>query len=137
LEELDKILAHTGSSLQVHVLLFLPATATEDWTRSISSSAVANFPSTTVILDPDGKIAEMFGAVTSGDTHLFAPDGRLIFHGGITSSRGHVGDNAGSTAIMNLVGGNAAGIDETPVFGCAIRSTDANSNSASGKEVDQ
>ena len=38
---------------------------------------------------------QRFGAETSGQTLLYDRDGRLLFSGGTTGSRGHDGDNAG------------------------------------------
>jgi len=125
-EELDKLLAHTGSSMHVQVLLYAPTgtqneQSIEQWTQSSLTAAVRNFPHTTITVDPDGKLAEKFGALTSGDAQLFSPDGRLLFHGGVTESRGHSGDSAGSNAILQYVNGGGSSISETPVFGCAIQ----------------
>jgi len=52
--------------------------------------------------------------------------GKLLFSGGITASRGHVGDNAGLDALILLIRNTPAPstarpVITTPVFGCAIR----------------
>lgn len=53
--------------------------------------------------DRDGAELSRFGFRTSGDTRLYAPDGALVFHGGITASRGHEGDNPGQSAVLAAV----------------------------------
>ena len=40
--------------------------------------------------------------------------------GGITGSRGHVGDNAGQAALIDLLGRGAADRSRTSVFGCPL-----------------
>ena len=75
-EELNKILSQTRTAMQVHVLLFSPAGADAQWSKSTLSDAVAKFPNTTVTIDLNGEQAEKFGALTSGDAELFSPDGR-------------------------------------------------------------
>ncbi len=50
-------------------------------------------------------IGAELGSSTSGQVLLYDPSGRLAFSGGITAARGHVGDNAGSDAIVGLVMG--------------------------------
>ena len=73
-----------------------------------------------VVFDPDGVEARRFGAETSGHTLLFGADGRLLFSGGITASRGHAGDNAGESAIVALVNNQTPTRTQTLVFGCSL-----------------
>jgi hypothetical protein len=61
-----------------------------------------------------------FGAATSGEALLYGPDGRLEFAGGITSSRGHEGDNPGADRIVSLVTTGSAELATAPVFGCPL-----------------
>jgi hypothetical protein len=51
---------------------------------------------------------------------LYGIDGRLLFAGGITSSRGHQGDNAGLDRVLSLVRGGKAERSESSVFGCGL-----------------
>ena len=60
-------------------------------------------------------------ALTSGSCFLYDAHGKLLFSGGITSARGHEGDNAGRDAIVKLVHGRPAPQQQTDVFGCALR----------------
>jgi hypothetical protein len=72
------------------------------------------------MIDDEGAEANRFHAATSGQTLLYDADGRLLFSGGITGSRGHAGDNAGENAIVSWVNSGAAARTETSVFGCAL-----------------
>jgi len=44
----------------------------------------------------------------------------LLFKGGITSGRGHAGDNAGADAIALLLAAQDPGVRQTPVYGCSL-----------------
>ena len=121
-EELSKVLARTGDALKVHVLLYQPADVREDWTQTSLRQTLERLPHTTLHLDTDGKQAARLGALTSGDAQLFAPDGKLLFHGGLTAARGHAGDNDGRDAIVASVLGREKSLESTPVFGCRIHS---------------
>lgn len=120
-EELGAILAHTHNSMHVQILMFSPEGEKVEWTKSPLSDAVARLPHTTIRVDGGGKEAARFGSLTSGAAQLFAPDGRLVFHGGITASRGHAGENAGADSIIKYANGENCRLAETAVYGCSIR----------------
>ena len=67
-----------------------------------------------------GQEARRFGAESSGYVVLYDGHRQLAFHGGITSARGHAGDNAGENVVLTLVAGGQAPLKETPVFGCGL-----------------
>jgi hypothetical protein len=121
-EELDAIVAKTGKRLRVHALfvelpgLPQPAERSELWARA------SRIPGVDVRKDPAGAEARRFGSQTSGETRLYDGDGHLRFRGGITVSRGHVGDNPGAAAIVNfaLHPASTSAPVVTPVFGCAL-----------------
>ena len=77
-------------------------------------------PGVMVHLDKAGREARLFGAETSGETALYDAKGRLMFHGGITISRSHSGDNPGRDTLQTLLMGNPAQLANTPVFGCSL-----------------
>lgn len=87
----------------------------------------SRLPGVTLLADVGGQEIGRFAARTSGETRLYDADGRLLFQGGITSSRGHVGDNPGEAAIRSLMRGAppptrapAYPLVTTPVFGCPL-----------------
>jgi hypothetical protein len=53
---------------------------------------------------------------------LFDSHGKLLFEGGITGSRGHVGDNEGEDSVISLLTTGRAERHEHPVFGCGFHS---------------
>ena len=73
------------------------------------------------LVDQDGKIASEFGAETSGQTFLYDQKGHLVFQGGVTGMRGHVGDNIGKDAILSFAHTGTPLTSHTPAFGCSIR----------------
>lgn len=93
----------------------------EGWERTGLWSSAAAISGVMVRADIDGEAARRFGAATSGQALLYAIDGRLLFSGGITESRGHEGDNAGRSAIAALVlGAKTATPAASPVYGCPL-----------------
>ena len=82
-------------------------------------------PGVHVFEDRGAKVAQSFGAFTSGQTLLYNRDGHLLFKGGITAFRGHSGDNAGRIAILALLQHETPRTSivpvVTPVLGCSLR----------------
>ena len=71
----------------------------------------------------DGAAVETarFGVESSGHVLVFAEDGRLVFSGGITASRGHEGGSrAQDDFLRQLRAGDSLPLCEHPVFGCAL-----------------
>jgi hypothetical protein len=56
---------------------------------------------------------------------LYDARGQLVFRGGITSARGHAGDNYGADAVAEFVNTGVRSRSLTPVFGCSLLSSDA------------
>ena len=120
--ELAQIMAQLQGKLTAYVLFVKPREAGIDWEETSLQRSVEAIPGTQIILDPDGIEAERFGAKTSGHTLLFDANGRLLFSGGITASRGHAGDNAGTSAIIALLNNQTPARTQTHVFGCLLAS---------------
>lgn len=119
MSELAELMAHTQGKLAATVVFFAPNTD-RDWYDTGLHRKAAAIPGVSVVSDREGLEARRFGVETSGHTMLFAADGRLLFQGGITASRGHEGDNAGESAIVAIVNGHAASQHKTLVFGCSF-----------------
>ena len=118
--ELAEVMAHVAGKARAYVLFSKPAGSGADWDDTDLRASAASIPGVTVLSDIDGSEARRFGAETSGHTLLFAADGRLLFSGGITQSRGHAGDNIGASAVVSLVQGKAPARAQTFVFGCSL-----------------
>jgi hypothetical protein len=121
LGELEKIMARFRGRATVWVAFFSPTSEVdEDWERTDLWRTAAAVPGVRVFEDVDGREARRFHAATSGQTFLYDERGELLFAGGITSARGHAGDNAGREAIERYLAGARKAAGQTPVFGCPL-----------------
>ena len=122
LGELAQLMGQTEGRVKATVLLLdgnedgsaLEAAAGSAWWQAAAISGVE------VRVDRGGEEARKFGTITSGRVLLYGADRRLLFAGGITSSRGHAGDNTGREAVQALIMGTAPRTAATPVFGCPL-----------------
>ncbi|MEX0717465.1 MAG: hypothetical protein WD066_12805 [Planctomycetaceae bacterium] len=123
LDELERIVARAPEAAAYHVCFTRPAGTTDDFHQGFLFEKARSIPGVSVAIDDGGIEAERFGARTSGDAVLYAPDGELLFHGGITGSRGHAGENEGQAAVIEILSGGAQAAKGTCVFGCPLRSS--------------
>ena len=119
-DELNRLMAQCAGKVTAYVFFYHPDGMPKDWTQSGLWKSAAAIPGVQVHADPDGQEARRFGAESSGHVVLYDAHRRLVFHGGITSARGHSGDNAGENIILTLIGGGTVALNETPVFGCGL-----------------
>jgi len=117
IDELESLLANTGGAVDTHVVVLRYE---EGGDPSETLSRVRRIPGVAVHLD-DGSEAARFGARTSGQTLVYGIDGTLRFEGGITSARGHAGDNAGKRSVASLIRNGSAEGATSSVFGCALQ----------------
>lgn len=120
LRELEKIVARCEHRLAVHVLFCVPERAPSGFERGDLWRQAESIPGVRVSADLRGVEAQCFGAQTSGDVLLFDEERRLRFHGGITGSRGHEGENRGCSAVLDLIHESQPGRFDAPVFGCSL-----------------
>ncbi|QDV48343.1 thioredoxin domain-containing protein [Gimesia fumaroli] len=118
--ELALIMAHGPERIDARVLFFKPAHFLEGWEKTDLWETAKHIPGVSVSSDIDGSEAQLFGATTSGYVLLYDANGQLLFHGGITGSRGHSGDNAGRTAIETILIGGNTDKQTTFTFGCPL-----------------
>jgi hypothetical protein len=126
--ELARVLTSCQGLAEVYILIFLPERAGHGWVTPDVLQRLGTMPGVHLVDDPAGEEAAHFGARTSGQVALYAQNGRLLFRGGITGTRGHEGDNAGRRALIGLIRNNRSSYPrETPVFGCPIFPAPSNS----------
>lgn len=122
LAELARILTRQSArapQLEATILFVRPKGAT-GWQPGHLWDTARELPGAHVMWDEDGQEAQRFGARTSGEVFLYDSRGDLLFHGGITGSRGHAGDNyAADQSILALNSGRPARSAHL-VFGCAL-----------------
>jgi hypothetical protein len=121
--ELEHVMARAQGRISAHVLFLRPREMPASWTETALWRYAAAIPGVEVQMDSGGAEARRFGSATSGDTMVYAADGRLLFHGGITISRAHEGDNPGLSAIVALSQSGPVEATQTPVFGCPLFTT--------------
>ncbi len=119
LAELDALLTDYRSKVSVRVAFYQPTSKTEEWAKTpLWNSAIRS--GATVSLDADGSEARRFGAKTSGQVFLYSSSGKLLFSGGITGARGHIGDNAGHRALASAIDTGEPSPGQAKVFGCTL-----------------
>lgn len=127
--ELQGMMRNLQGEMQAIVLFYHPTEADQDWVEGPLWEIAESIPNTELVKDGDGVEAERFGAFTSGQVLLYDERGYLRFSGGITPSRGHMGDSEGKSAIRKIL----AARDEpgffqaarSLVFGCSIHGADS------------
>jgi hypothetical protein len=122
LEELTVLMTRVRERLDVHVVFAEPDGVPEGWSRSPLWDRANGIPGVRLVNDAGGAEAERFGTLASGHALLYGTDGALLFSGGLTTSRGHIGDNPGRAAIVALLSGERPAHRHTPVFGCLLGS---------------
>lgn len=127
--ELAALMAEHPGRMVAHILFYQPEGSPMFGTKSASWQSAKAIPGVQILADPEGGEAARFGGETSGDIVLFDPAGRVVFHGGITAARGHLGPNPGVSAIQGLLAGASPSIPSGPVFGCPITGTTSLSKS--------
>ncbi len=126
LDELVRIQTALGdvANVNVSVIMWQPEYGVP-WSDSAAHSVCRKIPEATVINDRGGNEARRFSATASGTCFLFDERGRLKFCGGITQSRGHVGESLESNVLLKVAqqGHQSIAVDlpvRTPVYGCSL-----------------
>jgi hypothetical protein len=117
---LAALLAHSGGRLCAKVIFLQPPGETDSWVHTGLWHAASELPGTEIISDPDSRETKLFHAAVSGETLVYDVSGHLRFHGGITVARGHIGDNAGCSAIECYANTGTLPLSRTPAFGCPL-----------------
>ena len=122
LEELGRVVARASRQPQIYALFLRPEEFPPDWIKTDLYVSALLIPNMTVLDDYQGEETKRFGSATSGQVYLYEPDGRLVFSGGITGSRGHAGDNSGAEGVAALLRDEHSPGSVTPrVFGCPLQ----------------
>lgn len=117
---LETVLRAAPERSRVYVLFFKPQDAPADWVESETWKSAQLIPGVECIVDINGAEAGHFGGQTSGDVRVFEPDGRRIYAGGITLSRGHAGDSPGARSVTALLTDGVPERTTSPTFGCEL-----------------
>ncbi len=119
--ELNRLIARHGDALSVVIVVARPSATELGWEESDILRSARAIPGAVVQIDRDLRETALFGAYTSGQVLLYGNRDQLLFQGGLTPSRGHQGDNQGSSAIVHiLLQPTVQALDSSPVFGCEL-----------------
>lgn len=122
--ELAVLMSRLSDRVSAVVVFSMPGGDPDGWAASESWRSAAAIPGVTVMADPDGAESRRFHATTSGMVVAYDRAGDLVFQGGITSARGHEGDNAGRRRLTAALMGARADRPDSPVFGCALEDSE-------------
>jgi hypothetical protein len=129
--ELALLMTRLRNRATATVVFVRPDGVPKKWEETDLWYDAQQIPGVSVVNDPGGKEAALFGAEASGQTVLYDANGELQFSGGVTASRGHSGDNAGRSAIVELVTSGRAEQRQTPVYGCYLHNPVARAENGS------
>lgn len=120
LDSLARIMAHCHERTKATVLFVKPPGAPSGWEQTDLWRNAAAIPWVHVLCDDEGLEATRFGVRSSGHVLLFERNGQRLFSGGITSGRGHQGDNAGLDQCIAILNGETHEHHDAPVYGCSL-----------------
>jgi hypothetical protein len=120
LNELLRLADEYRGRFLLQIVFVEPHGWNDQWTRSRLWKLAEQIPDATVCTDESATEADRFDATTSGEALVYGSDGSLLFHGGLTASRGHEGGSPGRAAIASILEDRGAQQATSPVFGCAL-----------------
>ncbi|HYE60742.1 MAG TPA: hypothetical protein VD997_01995 [Phycisphaerales bacterium] len=133
--ELHKLCSRNPGAA-AHVLFFRPEKSEKlEWGDSALHEAARKIPGATLGEDRDGRIAASLGVSTSGTVLVLSSAGQVLFVGGITSGRGHQGDNAGADAVEAALRSQAPFVNPMPAYGCSLITPDSCARCDAGEEA--
>ncbi|MEZ6244014.1 MAG: hypothetical protein R3B57_13340 [Phycisphaerales bacterium] len=120
MDELERLLGEARGDVRTILVYGRPSGEGDAWASGGLWERGVRIPGATRVIDAGGRLASSFGATTSGHTILYDAEGRLVFHGGITDSRGHEGASYGRAALRDAIDGLPISTPTLPVFGCPL-----------------
>jgi hypothetical protein len=121
LKQLQRLGAAFENKAKFYMVFELPVGADPTWAQTDLWKEAQLTPVIKRVTDEQQMEARGFGSVTSGDTFVYGPQGQLLFHGGITASRGHDGYCKGYDAVLRiLLDTQHSQVSRTKTFGCGL-----------------
>jgi hypothetical protein len=121
--QIVKLKERARNGFRIILAVWQPASSDGSW-DSLTPLGVDQLSDYQVAWDRGGRLAGLFDAHTSGQIFIYEKDGRLVFAGGATSSRGGADEGPSLAALESLLQekGNSysVGLRSMPVFGCSF-----------------
>lgn len=127
LAELERLLSRRSHRATVLAIFLRPEGVSAGWEKTDLWAKANAIPGVRGVVDQDGQYRRLFHASASGECFLYDANGTLVFHGGMTSGRGHEGDSLGKDSLACLLSDIAAPTNQTPVYGCLLKQPNQNS----------
>jgi len=118
--EFAELMARATAPPKAYIVFIEPSGIRRDWEKTDLWRAARAIPGVTLVRDAGSVEAQRFGVETSGQTFLYSVDGLLLFSGGTTGARGHMGDNQGRATILALLDHEDPHRSVANVFGCPL-----------------
>ncbi|MBB3210076.1 hypothetical protein FHS27_005922 [Rhodopirellula rubra] len=131
MRELEHIDAECERKVDLQFVFYCPDDEEVEWAKTNLWTHAARLSSHPIFIDRGGNEARLFGATTSGFVCLFSRDGKVLYAGGVTPSRGHEGDNKGRQTIRDVVLGRSVEHIRLPTYGCPIHESTSATNCGS------
>lgn len=120
--EMARLYPKISSNAIVNIVFLKPEGFSEDDVRSDLWASAQKITGAHLTIDSENREADLYGAKTSGQTFLYDFSGLLVFEGGLTPSRGHMGDSKGQQDILSyFLNQSTWGPSKASVFGCGLR----------------
>ncbi len=128
IRELSLLMANAVDSVQAYVIFPQPSAKLAAWTETDIWESAQRIPGVHVVADEGERLTRRFAMQTSGETLLYDQHGALQFHGGVTASRGHQGENVGRTSLLSFIQQRRSTTSSTLVFGCPLSEHSTNTS---------
>jgi hypothetical protein len=126
-EELDEVVSRSGGRVRAPVIFVQPRGVDSAWVETALLERARRMPGVATLIDHEGRIAARLHVFTSGQALLYDPAGRLVYSGGLTGARGHVGRNRGMDAVLASVfthsGASSAPVVVAPLLSITVSLT--------------
>jgi hypothetical protein len=118
--QLSIIMTRAQNKVKTHVIFVKPPNFSQEEVKTDLWNSAIHIPGVHAMIDENEQEAKRFNVEVSGQVLLYDAQGQLVFSGGITSSRGHQGDNDGQDAIIAFLTEGKVLRTHTPFFGCRV-----------------
>lgn len=132
--ELARIYHRVPEEIQITALILKHGTDDVSWTRPNDLATLANVKAR-ILIDTNGLLARRLGMAVSGQLHIYSPNGKLLYNGGITRGSGEIGDNLGEQSVMEIIHGSLARSESYPAYGCSLFDTPFKLEQAEGLQT--
>ena len=107
--ELEPVLVRNQQGCYLQSVIVQPRDADRTWSETQLVEDLKQLPGSSVRMDPNGTETRRFGVSTSGHVLVYSTQGKLLFSGGVTASRGQAGDNWGKSTLDGILSNRGNG----------------------------